>query len=102
MPASIIEKRWKIRTPNPLAQRNISDQLKIHPVVAQLLINRGVSTPLEAQEFLFPDLDRLHDPFLLKDMDKTVDRIFQARDRGEKVLVFGDYDVDGVTSSALL
>lgn len=102
MPASIIQKHWKIRTPNPLAQRNISDQLNIHPIVAQLLINRGVNTPLEAKEFLFPDLDRLYDPFLLKDMDKTVARIFQAREKRERVLVFGDYDVDGVTSSALL
>jgi len=102
MPASIVQKRWKIRTPNPLSQRNISDNLHIHPIVAQLLINRGVSTPLEAEEFLSADLSRLHDPFLFKDMDKTVARILKARDQREKVLIFGDYDVDGVTSSALL
>ncbi|MDD3374618.1 MAG: single-stranded-DNA-specific exonuclease RecJ [Candidatus Omnitrophica bacterium] len=95
-------KKWFIKTPNPHLQVQLSNVLKIHPIVSQLLVNRGVKTPEEAKQFLFSDFKDLHDPFLLKDMDKAVNRIRQAKDNGEVVLVFGDYDVDGVTSSAIL
>ena len=72
------------------------------PLFAQLLVNRGVKTPEKAQEFLFGDLSSCHDPFLMKDMDKGVERIKKAIEKKEKVLIYGDYDVDGVTSTALL
>ncbi|HLD87764.1 MAG TPA: single-stranded-DNA-specific exonuclease RecJ [Candidatus Omnitrophota bacterium] len=95
-------KRWLIRSPDPFLQKTFSDELGIHPIIAQLLINRGITAVGEAGSFLSPDLSSLYDPFLLTDMDKTVARIKQAQARGEKVLIYGDYDVDGVTSSALL
>jgi len=95
-------KRWFIRDPNPERQVLLSNALDIHPIVAQLLINRGIQTIEEAQQFLSADLRHLHDPFLLTDMSAAVERIYQARDNNEIVMVFGDYDVDGVTSSVIL
>jgi len=97
-----MRKKWLVKTPNPKLQVLLSDALKVHPVVAQLLINRGIENPSEAKDFLYGDVSGLHDPFLLKDMDKAVARINQARKNKERVLIFGDYDVDGVTSSAIL
>ena len=95
-------RRWSIKTPHPKLQKTLSDALKIHPIIAQLLVNRGISDLEEARQFILASESQLHDPFLLKDMDKAVDRIKQAQANGESVLIFGDYDVDGVTSSALL
>ncbi len=95
-------KRWNITAPSPQRQVALSDALKIHPIVAQLLINRHVEAVADARQFLWGDLASLHDPMLLKDMDRAVARLQLARDRGEKVLIFGDYDVDGVTSSVIL
>ncbi|MBI3314885.1 MAG: single-stranded-DNA-specific exonuclease RecJ [Candidatus Omnitrophica bacterium] len=97
-----MDKRWLIRSCDPFLQKTFSDELGIPPIIAQLLINRGITTVCEAGSFLSPDLSSLYDPFLLTDMGKAVRRIEQARSRGEKVLIYGDYDVDGVTSSALL
>ena len=71
-------------------------------VIAQILLNRGVSTLEEARYFLKPTLDDLHNPFLMKDMDLAVDRISAAIDSGESIMVYGDYDVDGTTSTTLL
>ncbi|MFH1360418.1 MAG: single-stranded-DNA-specific exonuclease RecJ [Candidatus Omnitrophota bacterium] len=95
-------KQWLIKTPNPQAQVKLSDALGIHPLIAQLLVNRGVRNIKQARNFLTGDYSSLHDPFLLKDMDKAVRRIRQAQKKKEQVLVFGDYDVDGITSSAIL
>src|SRR3989338_2206791 len=97
-----MQKRWLIKDQNPALQVLLSNALNIHPTVAQLLINRNVTTVRDAKSFLFADLDGLHDPFLLKDMDRAVRRIKQAREHKEPVLIFGDYDVDGVTSSVIL
>ena len=102
MSALGIQKFWKIPSPDPKLQRSLSNHFKIHPIIAQLLINRGVMTLEAVESFLSPELSRLHDPFLLKDMDIAVKRIRQAQERKERVLVFGDYDVDGVTSSAIM
>ena len=102
MPAILSQKLWQVCHPDPLLQVLLSNSLKVHHLIAQVLANRGIATALEGEEFLSADLGRLHDPFLLKDMDKAVGRIKQAQANKEKVLVFGDYDVDGVTSSALL
>jgi len=98
----MISRKWIIKTPHPQLQVLLSNELKLHPVVAQLLINRGVETPQEARDFLDGDFASLHDPFLLKDMEKAVARLTEAKIRKEKVMIFGDYDVDGVTSSAVL
>ncbi len=102
MPTLIAHKRWDLPVPNPQLQAQISSLLHIHPILVQLLINRGIATPLEAEAFLNISLDQLHDPFLMRDMDKAVERVKLARDRQERVLIFGDYDVDGVTSSVVL
>ncbi len=83
-------------------QAQLSDSLNIHPIVAQLLVNRGISTLEEAQNFFSADVSSLHDPFLLKGMDRMIERVKKAQRNKEKILIFGDYDVDGVTSSALL
>ena len=76
--------------------------MKISPVVAKLLCQRGLSDPELADRFLNPSLDHLHDPMLLKDMDVAVDRILAAIARREKIAIHGDYDVDGVTSTVIL
>jgi len=102
MTLSVAQKYWEVRNPNPALQQELCDALNIHPVIAQLLINRGVVTKQEAEAFLYADLSKLHDPFLLTDMDKAVQRIRKAQKNKERVFIFGDYDVDGVTSSALL
>src|SRR5271157_852411 len=95
-------KRWIIHLQDPQLQKNISDALGIHPIIALLLINRQITSLPEAKIFLSADMASLNDPFLLADMDRAVARIKQAQKESEKILIFGDYDVDGVTSSALL
>ncbi len=76
--------------------------LGIDKNLATLLVQRGITTYEEAKTFFRPDLSQLHDPFLMKDMDKAVDRVLQAINNGEKLLVYGDYDVDGTTAVALV
>ncbi|MDP2654798.1 MAG: single-stranded-DNA-specific exonuclease RecJ [Candidatus Omnitrophota bacterium] len=102
MSLSFSQKIWNIRNPDPQLQVALSNALGVHPIVAQLCVNRGLGSEAAARDFLDAGLGKLHDPFLLKDMDKAVERIREARQNGERVLIFGDYDVDGVTSSALL
>ena len=75
---------------------------KFSPIMSELLVKRGVSTLEEAQSFLTPTLAATHDPFLLYDMDKAVSRIQQAIEQGEKILIYGDYDADGITSTTVL
>lgn len=74
----------------------------LHPIILQLLKKRGVVTPEQIQRFFYPKLDYMYNPLLLKDMDKALARIKEALARGERILVYGDYDVDGITSSAIL
>lgn len=97
-----MSKIWKINPPRAEAREQLCAALGIHPIVAQLLVNRGIEDPAEARTFLAADFQELHDPFLLKDMEKAVARIRQAVQDGERVLVYGDYDVDGVVSSVIL
>ncbi len=95
--------RWTIK-PKPDASKvkQLSESLQVDEIVGSLLIKRGIETYDEAKQFFRPSLDDLHDPFLMKDMDKAVDRIEKAILDGENILVFGDYDVDGTTSVALM
>ncbi|MCB9771233.1 MAG: single-stranded-DNA-specific exonuclease RecJ [Candidatus Omnitrophica bacterium] len=102
MPTVLTQKFWQVRNPDPRLQVLLSNALKVHPLIAQVLANRGIITPEEGHEFLFADMEKLHNPFLMKDMERAIGRIKEAGEKGEKVLIFGDYDVDGVTSSALL
>lgn len=95
--------RWTIK-PKP-EQENIAklaNELQVDGLVAQLLLQRGISTYEGAKRFFRPQLSHLHDPFLMKDMDVAVERIEKAIVRNENILVFGDYDVDGTTAVALV
>lgn len=97
------EREWRLKAPaDPENVARLSAELGIDPVLASLLVNRGVYTFAEARSFFRPDLASLHDPFLMKDMDKAVARLEQAMDGNEKILVYGDYDVDGTTAVALV
>ena len=80
----------------------LATELNIDPVLSTLLLQRGITDFEEARTFFRPELDHLHDPFLMKDMDKAIARIEAAFEEGEKVLIYGDYDVDGTTSVALV
>jgi single-stranded-DNA-specific exonuclease len=97
-----MKKRWEIYPANPPLQETLSKELEISPLTAQVLANRGISEIDQAYQFLHPSLSHLHSPFLMKDMDKVVDRVIKALSKREQVLVYGDYDVDGVTSTAIL
>ncbi|MFY7943189.1 MAG: DHH family phosphoesterase, partial [Crocinitomicaceae bacterium] len=80
----------------------LKESLKVDRIVATLLHQRGINTIESAQEFLRPDLQNLHDPFLMKNMDRAVDRLSKALETNEKILLFGDYDVDGTTAVAFM
>jgi single-stranded-DNA-specific exonuclease len=92
---------WIFNQPREEA-RYLSAELGIPPEIAQILTNRGILTLEEAQKFLFGTLEDLHDPFLMKGMKEAVERIREAVARREKILVFGDYDVDGILSVVIL
>ena len=94
-------KRWKVLPGDIQAEANLQIELGVHPIVARLLVQRGIITPHDADRFLNPTLDRLYDPFLLPDALPACERIKQALAHNEKILVHGDYDGDGVTSAAL-
>jgi single-stranded-DNA-specific exonuclease len=95
--------RWTIKPkPNPETVNLLMQSLNVNEIVASLLAQRGIGTYDDARLFFSPTLDDLHDPFLMKDMDKAVERIESAIANGENILVFGDYDVDGTTSVALV
>lgn len=93
-----INKRWRINSCNQDKAGALFRELKIHPVLCNILVQRGIDSFAAAKKFFRPQLTDLHDPFLMKDMQKAVDRILQAFAEGEKILVFGDYDVDGTTA----
>ncbi|MFQ5441815.1 MAG: single-stranded-DNA-specific exonuclease RecJ [Thermodesulfobacteriota bacterium] len=97
-----MKKRWKVSPENKSLQDDLAKGLGILPLTAQLLINRGLVDCGRAFSFLRPDLTNLHDPFLLKGMKGAVERVAAAVEKGEKIAVYGDYDVDGTSSAALL
>ena len=95
--------RWTLKPkPDPEKLKSLQEALKVDEIVAALLLSRGIETYEDAKTFFRPSLDDLHDPFLMKDMDKAVARIEKAIASGENIMVFGDYDVDGTTSVALM
>jgi single-stranded-DNA-specific exonuclease len=83
-------------------QKKIADELSISPILAQLLLQRDIHTFEDARDFFRPDLSNLHDPFLMADMQLAVNRLTRAMQQNEKILIYGDYDVDGTTSVALV
>ncbi len=94
--------RWSLAPPQPLLAGQLAAQLDISPLLTQCLLNRNYSEPPAIEKFLQPRLKNLVDPFLLPDMAVAVERLFRAREQNEPLVIFGDYDVDGVTSTALL
>ncbi len=97
-----MEKRWNILQAERMSVDSLLQSLKIHPVLCKILVQRGLDSYEKTKDFFRPQLDDLHDPFLMKDMEKATERIFEAIRKKEKILVFGDYDVDGTTSVACM
>ncbi|MBQ2414054.1 MAG: single-stranded-DNA-specific exonuclease RecJ [Rikenellaceae bacterium] len=98
-----IEKRWVVKSQGDAkAVAELSIGLGISPVLANLLVQRGIDTLDKAERFFNPRLEELHDPFLMKDMERAVERIERAVKNNEKIMVYGDYDVDGTTAVALV
>lgn len=96
---------WNIRCLTAVEQETqlqLERELNISSAVARMLVVRGMQTADEARAFVRPSLDKLHDPFLMKDMDKAVERLHQAITQDEKILIYGDYDVDGTTAVAVM
>ncbi len=95
-------KRWTIQKHEAGKVNELAGELKVTPLVAALLIARGYGELADAHKFLHPSLDQLHEPYLLKGMKEAVERILLAIENKEKILIWGDYDVDGTTGTALL
>lgn len=93
-------KRWTLVQDEPSVTNALQKALNVHPVLCKILSQRGIDSFEKAKEFFRPQLSSLHDPWLMKDMDKAVNRIIAAINQSEKILVFGDYDVDGTTAVA--
>jgi single-stranded-DNA-specific exonuclease len=102
MPNQSQTKRWIAKPYDAAAAVRLARELQISDIVATLLANRGITDQQAADKFFYPTLDDLHDPFLMKDMRQAVERILQAIERKEKILIYGDYDVDGTTSTVIL
>ena len=97
--------KWNYQPPSQEkteAAKALAKETGISPVLCKLLLERGISSATEAKRFFRPQLMELHDPFLMKDMDKAVDRLNEAMGKKERILVYGDYDVDGTTAVALV
>ena len=95
--------RWTLK-PKPAEEKiqHLAQALNVEKFIASLLLQRGIETFEQAKQFFRPTLNDLHDPFLMKDMDKAVERIERAIEKDENILVFGDYDVDGTTAVSLV
>lgn len=94
--------RWLIPTVNAETVKRLSRELSLPPLVARLLVLRGIEEPEAAERFLHPSLSQLHNPFLMADMEVAVERLRRAIDRKEKILIYGDYDVDGTMAVVVL
>lgn len=101
MKRPFLSKRWHIVPCDPDSEIALCREVGVSPIMARLLVQRGIATPAKAENFLNPTLDKLHDPFLLPDAEKACERLKQALNQKENILVHGDYDGDGVTSAAL-
>ncbi|MBI4601117.1 MAG: single-stranded-DNA-specific exonuclease RecJ [Planctomycetes bacterium] len=98
----VVESRWRIRDTEPRAWERLAREAPCSPLVARVLAARGIADPEEARRFLHPKLGHLHDPDGLPDMGRAVERIALALERREPIAIFGDYDVDGISSTCLL
>ncbi|MBM7701402.1 single-stranded-DNA-specific exonuclease RecJ [Metabacillus iocasae] len=96
------KKRWRVQQTNHELVNELVNELEVTPLIASLLINRGIQTVESAKQFLHVEQQSFHDPFLLDDMDKAVQRIHQAIENGERIMIYGDYDADGVSSTSVM
>ncbi|MCP5064759.1 MAG: single-stranded-DNA-specific exonuclease RecJ, partial [Ignavibacteriae bacterium] len=95
--------RWTLKPkPDTDKVKQLQESLQVDETIASLLVQRGIDTYEEAKTFFRPSFEDLHDPFLMKDMDKAVERIEKAIANEENILVYGDYDVDGTTAVSLM
>ncbi len=102
-PISFKQKNWVLpKAIDTALVAQLTDQLRLSPIIAQLLIQRNITTPAAAQDFLYPQLKQLHEPSLLPNMAMAVDRIVAAISASEPITLYGDYDVDGITGTAML
>ena len=97
-----MQKKWQLFEPDETLAQTISQELNLSPLITKLLINRGIKSVAEAEVFLNPRLAHLRDPLEIPNIQSAARRVLEAKSKGEKVLVFGDYDVDGVTGTAIL
>ncbi|MBD0284063.1 MAG: single-stranded-DNA-specific exonuclease RecJ [Flavisolibacter sp.] len=102
MPHRSSLKRWRLLQADKGKTESLFRALKIHPALCRILVQRGIETYDAAHNFFRPQLSQLHSPWLMKDMEKAVDRVITAFERNEKILVYGDYDVDGTTAVACM
>jgi len=95
--------RWTLKSEiNPQITSKLAQELGVENTIAKLLVNRGIETFQQAKDFFRPNLNNLHNPYLMKDMDLAVARIEKAILEDENILIYGDYDVDGTTSVSLV
>ncbi len=98
-----MQNRWKLKPkPQESAVKKLSSEINTPDLLSAILIQRGIDTFDKAKKYFSPQLSDLYDPFLMKDMEKAVDRILKAIDNQENILVYGDYDVDGTTAVSLV
>ncbi len=98
----IFNKKWTLKHMGSVLDNDLSKKLKISPQISQILKNRNIDNEKDAEIFMNPSLEYLRDPFLMKDMKKAVDRIEKAIENNENIWIYGDYDVDGVSSTSIL
>jgi len=99
---SVRENSWIYKEADDSVVNKLQAELKIHPILCKLLVQRGIHTYKQAKDFFRPSYNQLHDPFLMKDMDKALYRVSKAIENNEKILIYGDYDVDGTTAISLV
>lgn len=95
-------RRWVVRRPDDAQTEALASSLGISPLVASILVSRGLRDEADARSLLNPSAEQLHDPFLMKGMREAVERVLRAIDGGERILIYGDYDVDGTTGTVVL
>ena len=94
---------WKAKSlPNEEQSKSLSNEINVSTPIANILVQRGIDTFDKAKQFFRPKITDLHDPFLMKDMDKAYERLKGAVDNGEPMMVYGDYDVDGTTAVSIV
>lgn len=98
----IKKSKWVLQQSNSEISKKLAEDLDLNPLCGAVLYNRGIKTAAEGKRFLHPQVSELHDPFLLKDMDKGAEKIKETLKSGGKIVVYGDYDVDGITAVSLL